>query len=261
MTLLQALIFGIVEGTTEFLPVSSTGHLMLTARALGLSQTEFLKTFEIVIQFGAILSVVVLYWKTLLVNIEVLKRVVLAFLPTAALGLFFYKIIKQFLMGSNQVVLWSLFLGGICLIVFELFHREKDDAVDDISKIPYRTSLLIGLFQSIAMIPGVSRSAATIVGGLVLGLRRKTIVEFSFLLAVPTMLAATVLDLMKNMGQFSVTQINFLSAGFILSFVFALLSVKFLLNFIKHHSFISFGVYRIILALSFWLLSSTMVFV
>lgn len=255
MDLLHALIFGIVEGVTEFLPISSTGHLMLTARLLGLSQTEFLKTFEIVIQFGAILSVIVLYWKTLLVNFQVLKRVIIAFIPTAILGLFFYKIIKQFLMGSNQIVLWSMFIGGICLIVFEILHREKDDAIEDLGSISYRTSILIGLFQSIAMIPGVSRSAATIIGGLVLGLRRKTIVEFSFLLAVPTMLAATALDLMKNVSQFSIAQLNFLSLGFILSFVFALLSVKFLLNFIKHHSFISFGIYRIILALSFWILS------
>jgi undecaprenyl-diphosphatase len=252
VNLLQTLIFGIVEGITEFLPISSTGHLMLTARLLGLSQTEFLKTFEIVIQFGAIMSVIVLYWKTLLVNFEALKRVIIAFLPTAALGLLFYKIIKQFLMKSNQVVLWSMFIGGIALIVFELLHKEKDDAVEDISAIPYRTAIFIGLFQSIAMIPGVSRSAATIVGGLVLGLRRKTIVEFSFLLAIPTMLAATALDLMKNASQFSAAQINFLSVGFILSFVFALLSVKFLLNYIKHHTFISFGIYRIILALSFW---------
>ncbi|MEI6154138.1 MAG: undecaprenyl-diphosphate phosphatase [Deltaproteobacteria bacterium] len=255
MNLLQALIFGIVEGITEFLPISSTGHLMLTARVLGLSQTEFLKTFEIVIQFGAIMSIIVLYWKMLLVNFEVLKRVILAFIPTAVLGLLFYKIIKHYLMASSQVVLWSMFIGGILLIVFELIHREKDNAVEDISTIPYRTAILIGFFQSIAMIPGVSRSAATIVGGLVLGLRRKTIVEFSFLLAVPTMLAATALDLMKNASQFSAAQINFLSVGFILSFVFAMLSVKFLLNFIKHHSFISFGIYRIILALSFWLFS------
>lgn len=173
MSLLQALLFGIVEGVTEFLPVSSTGHLMLTARVMGLSQTEFLKTFEIAIQFGAILSVIALYWKTLLVNVEVLKRVVIAFLPTAALGLLFYRIIKQFLMGSSKVVLWSMLTGGICLILFELIHREKDDALGRIDTIPYRTALLIGLFQSIAMIPGVSRSAATIVGGLVLGLKKE----------------------------------------------------------------------------------------
>jgi undecaprenyl-diphosphatase len=248
----------IVEGITEFLPISSTGHLMLTASILGLSQTEFLKTFEIVIQFGAILSVIVLYWKSLLVNFEILKRVVVAFFPTAVLGLLFYKIIKQFLMTSNQVVLWSMFIGGICLIVFELLHKEKDDAIEDLSTISYRTSLMIGLFQSIAMIPGVSRAAATIVGGLILGLKRKTIVEFSFLLAVPTMLAATGLDLMKNVSQFSVAQLNLLSIGFIVSFFSALLGVKFLLAFIKHHSFISFGIYRIILALLFWIFSNSL---
>ncbi|OPX94721.1 MAG: Undecaprenyl-diphosphatase [Syntrophorhabdus sp. PtaB.Bin006] len=252
MNLLQALIFGIVEGITEFLPISSTGHLILTARALGLSQTEFLKTFEIVIQFGAILSIIVLYWRSLLVNFEILKRVLAAFIPTAVLGLLFYKIIKHFLMGSNAVVLWSMFVGGVCLIVFELWHKEKDDAAEDLSTIPYRTSLLIGLFQSIAMIPGVSRSAATIVGGLILGIRRKAIVEFSFLLAVPTMLAATGLDLMKNVSAFSTAQIGSLAIGFVLSFIFAMLSVKFLLNFIQRHTFISFGVYRIILSLSFW---------
>ena len=231
---------------------------MLTASMLGLSQTEFLKTFEIVIQFGAILSVIVLYWKSLLVNFEILKKVLVAFFPTAVLGLIFYKIIKHYLMTSNQVVLWSMFIGGICLVVFEILHKEKDSAVEDLSTISYRTSLLIGLFQSIAMIPGVSRAAATIVGGLILGLKRKTIVEFSFLLAVPTMLAATGLDLMKNVSQFSVAQLNFLSIGFIVSFFSALLGVKFLLTFIKHHSFVSFGIYRIIIALLFWFFSSVL---
>lgn len=258
MNFIQTFILGIVEGITEFLPISSTGHLILAARLMGLSQTEFLKTFEIVIQFGAILSVIVLYWRSLLVNFEILKKVLLAFFPTAVLGLVFYKIIKHYLMANNQVILWSMFIGGICLIMFELFHKEKDDAVEDLSTISYRTSFFIGLFQSIAMIPGVSRAAATIVGGLILGLKRKTIVEFSFLLAVPTMLAATALDLMKNVSQFSVTQLNFLSIGFIVSFFSALLGVKFLLGFIKHHSFISFGIYRIIIALLFWLSSGVL---
>ncbi|HOP85562.1 MAG TPA: undecaprenyl-diphosphatase UppP [Syntrophorhabdaceae bacterium] len=254
MDFIKALIFGIVEGITEFLPISSTGHLMLVAKIMGLSQTEFLKTFEIVIQFGAILSVIVLYWRSILLNLDIIKRVVIAFLPTAILGLIFYKIIKQYLMKSELVVLWSMFIGGICLIIFELLHKERSDAIEDITSIPISTLIIIGLFQSIAMIPGVSRSAATIIGGLILGLKRKTIVEFSFLLAIPTMLAATVLDLAKNIGAFSISQINFLSAGFIFSFIFALLSVKFLLNFIKGHTFISFGIYRIIVSIGFWLL-------
>jgi undecaprenyl-diphosphatase len=252
MDFLHAIIFGIVEGITEFLPISSTGHLMLTAQVLGLGQTEFIKTFEIAIQLGAILSVVLLYWRSLLVNMEIAKRVITAFIPTAVLGLLFYKIIKRYLLVSTTVVLWSLLLGGIFLIIFELIHRQKEEAVDDLASIPYRSCILIGFFQSIAMIPGVSRAAATIVGGLFLGLNRKTIVEFSFLLAVPTMLAATCLDLYKNASSFSTEQMGFLAIGFVVSFIAALAAVKFLLNFIKHHTFISFGIYRIAIVLLFW---------
>ena len=253
MNLFQTLVMSIVEGVTEFLPISSTGHLMLTAQVLGLSQTDFLKTFEITIQFGAILSVVVLYWKQLLVDLRVLKKVIAAFIPTALLGLVFYRIIKTYLLTNCNIVLWSLLLGGLALIGFELLHKEKDDAIDDLASIPYGTALLIGLFQAVAMIPGVSRSAATIVGGLVLGLKRKTIVEFSFLLAVPTMLAATGLDLLKNASGFSVGQLGYLSLGLVFSFISALIGVKFLLRFIKNHTFIPFGIYRIVLAIAFWL--------
>jgi undecaprenyl-diphosphatase len=253
MDILHAIVFGIVEGITEFLPISSTGHLMLTAQVMGLGQTEFLKTFEIAIQLGAILSVVVLYWRSLLVELEIAKRVIAAFLPTAVLGLLFYKIIKRYLLANTHVVLWSLLIGGIFLVIFEIIHRHREESIDDLKAVPYSTALLIGLFQSIAMIPGVSRSAATIVGGLILGLKRRTIVEFSFLLAVPTMLAATCLDLYKNASSFSTGQLGSLIVGFIVSFIAALLGVKFLLNFIKHHTFIPFGIYRIALVIMFWI--------
>ncbi len=252
MNFFDALIFGIVEGVTEFLPISSTGHLMLSAKVMGFSQTNFLKSFEIAIQLGAILSVLVLYWKKFLVDFEVLKRVLAAFLPTALLGFFLYKVVKKVLLNSPQVVLWSLFLGGIFLIIFEWLHREKESTVEDLAKISYRKAFLIGIFQSLAMIPGVSRAAATIVGGLLLGLKRRTIVEFSFLLAVPTMLAATALDLLKSVHEFSWGQMEFLLVGFVSSFAVALLSIKFLLHFIKNHTFVWFGVYRIAVALLFW---------
>lgn len=244
----------LVEGITEFLPISSTGHLILTAQTLGLTQDDFMKTFEISIQLGAILSVVVLYWRQLIVDVRVLTRVIAAFIPTAVLGLIFYKIIKTYLLTSSAIVLWSLLVGGFVLIIFELLHEEKEGAIEDLASIPFGTSLLIGLFQAVAMVPGVSRSAATIVGGLVLGLKRKTIVEFSFLLAVPTMAAATGLDLLKNATSFSNNQIGLLSVGFVLSFVSALAAVKFLLQFIKNHTFISFGIYRIAVAIAFWIL-------
>jgi len=252
MDIFNAIIFGIIEGITEFLPVSSTGHLMLTARLLGFSQTEFMKTFEIAIQLGAILSVVVLYWRSLLVDFKVMQRLAVAFAPTAVLGIIFYKIIKTVLLDSQQIVLWSLFLGGIFLIIFELFHKEKEDAGAELANISFKKAFWIGVFQSVAMVPGVSRSAATIIGGLFLGLKRKTIVEFSFLLAVPTMLAATGLDLLKNAGAFSVHQFFFLAVGFLVSFAVAILSIKFFLYFIKSHNFIAFGVYRVLIALLFW---------
>ena len=252
MHFLHVLIFGIVEGITEFLPISSTGHLMLTAKLLQISQSEFIKSFEIAIQLGAILSVVVLYWGSFFKSWEIWKRLLVAFTPTALIGVLLYKTIKRYLLGNNEVVLWSLFMGGLFLIIFELFHHEEQDAVEELSSISYPQALIIGLFQSVAMIPGVSRSAATIIGGLFVGLRRKTIVEFSFLLAVPTMFAATALDLLKSSQVFKPEQFVSLGAGFVISFLVAIIAIKLLLTFIKRHNFIIFGVYRIIIALVFW---------
>lgn len=254
MQFLHVLIFGIVEGIAEFLPISSTGHLILTAKLLQISQSEFIKSFEIVIQLGAILSVVVLYWNRFIKNWQIWKRLLVAFLPTVLIGALLYKTIKKYLLGNNEVVLWSLFIGGLFLIIFELFHKEKKDAVEELSSVSYPQALVIGLFQSVAIVPGISRSAATIIGGLVAGLKRKNIVEFSFLLAVPTMLAATVFDLLKNSQAFKPEQFVSLAAGFIISFFVAIFAIKFLLAFIKRHSFIPFGIYRIIIALLFWFL-------
>ena len=253
MNIIQAVILGIVEGVTEFLPISSTGHLMLSGKLLGLVQTEFLKSFEIAIQLGAILSVVVLYRKTLLKGMEIWKRVLVAFLPTACIGLILYKVLKRFLLANNAVVLWSLFLGGIFLIIFELLHREKASSANEIKSISYKQAACIGFFQSIAIIPGVSRSAATIIGGLALGLKRKTIVEFSFFLAIPTMLAATSWDLLHSAATFNRQEFFVLGVGFSVSFLVAIIAIKFLLAFIKQHNFVSFGVYRIIAAVIFWL--------
>lgn len=253
LTEFQALILGIIEGVTEFLPVSSTGHLILSSQLLKIEQTDFVKSFEITIQLGAILSVLILYWKKLFFDAKTFKKVTLAFLPTAAAGLAFYELIKTYLIGNSNVVLWSLFLGGVFLIIFELFHKEKT-GINDISKISYGQSFLIGFFQAVSIIPGVSRAAATIIGGLALGVNRAAVVEFSFLLAIPTMLAATGFDLLKNAGSFSPDQFYILGLGFAVSFFSAMLAIRFLLSFIKKHSFVSFGVYRIILVLVFWLL-------
>jgi len=251
---LIAAILGVVEGLTEFLPVSSTGHLILASRLMGLAQTEFVKSFEIAIQLGAILAVVVLYRKTLFNDIEALKRVIVGFIPTGILGLVFYKIVKRYLLDSDATVLWALFLGGIALIAFELLHRSKPgtDGEADVRKITYRQALVIGVCQSVAMIPGVSRSAASVVGGLAQGIDRATTVRFSFLLAVPTMLAATGLDLIKSRGSFVAGDATALAIGAAVSFAVALLAIKFLLKYVRTHTFIPFGIYRIAVALAFW---------
>lgn len=253
MNYIFAAVLGVVQGITEFLPISSTGHLILTSNLLHLPATEFWKSFEIAIQLGSILAVVVLYVKKYITKVPVIKKIITAFLPTAVLGLAFYKLIKQFLLGNSTVVLWSLLIGGAVLIIFELLYKEKLTATEDISAISYKQCLLIGLCQSLAMVPGVSRSAATVVGGLALGLKRKTIVEFSFLLAVPTMLAATGLDLLKSAGSFKAGDFGVLGVGFVVSFIVALFSIKFLLEFIKKHTFLPFGVYRVVVAILFWL--------
>lgn len=289
MDFVQAIILGIVEGITEFLPISSTGHLILTSNLLAIEQTEFVKTFEISIQSGAILSVIFLYSlpagrqgeQLLKVDFEILKRVLVAFIPTAILGFTLYKFIKN-LLGSSEVVLLSLFLGGIILIAVEiLFQRgvarsggpltsARSPAIggartsgggaerqDPEQKLSYERAFVIGLFQSVSMIPGVSRAAATIIGGMLVGLPRKTAVEFSFLLAVPTMLAATALDLtsyLPAVASAKAGELTSLAVGFITSFIVALISIKWLLKYVQRHNFIIFGIYRIAIAAIYFLL-------
>jgi undecaprenyl-diphosphatase len=250
MSLLQAIILGVVEGITEFLPVSSTAHLILAAQVLHLAETEFVKSFQIIIQLGAILSVVVLYWKKFW-HWDVLKKLVVAFIPTGVIGLTVYKAVKGYLLGNVHVVLLSLLIGGIALVIFERFPRTDREEVD-FSEITYTRALLIGLFQAIAIIPGVSRSAATIVGGSLLGVSKRTIVEFSFMLAVPTMVAASGLELVKNHEALA-GNFGLLAVGFVVSFVTAIAAIKSFLGYIKKHDFAAFGWYRIALAVVFYL--------
>ena len=251
MELIHAIILGVVEGITEFLPISSTGHLILTAKLLELPQSQFLKSFEIAIQLGAICAVILLYWRSFL-DLPVLKRIAAAFIPTALIGFALYSFIKEYLIGNEKVVLAALAVGGIILIVFELLHKESATAPESIAAISYGQAVAIGFFQAIAVIPGVSRSAATIIGGLLAGLKRTTIVEFSFLLAVPTMAAATGFDILKSYSSFNSGDALLLLAGFVTAFLVAIVVIKFFLRFIKTHSFISFGVYRILIAALFW---------
>lgn len=248
----DAILLGIVEGLSEFLPISSTGHLILTAKLLGLEQTGFLPSFEVVIQLGAILAIIVLYWRKLFLDRAVMERIVVALLPAVVIGGVLYPWIKS-LFAMEAVVVAALFLGGVLIILFERFHKEKPDAVDDLAALPYRTAFFVGMFQVLSVIPGVSRAGATILGGLALGMKRRATVEFSFLLAVPTMIAATAIDLTKNGATFASSEWGLLSVGFIVAFIVAILAVKFFLRFVESHTFIAFGVYRIVVALLFLL--------
>lgn len=249
LSFFHAILLGIVEGITEFLPISSTGHLVLASNLLQITETDFVKSFQIIIQLGAILAIAVLYWKQLLINRQVLKLVAIGFIPTGIIGLALYKIVKHYFLGNAHVVLWAMLIGGITLIVFEKLHKESAFEGEKVESISYYHAALIGCCQALAIIPGVSRSAATIVGGLWLGYKRKTIVEFSFLLAVPTMLAATGLDLLKNAGTIvRGGGLGILAVGFIVAFIVAFAVVKWLLGFIKNHTFMGFGIYRVLAA-------------
>ncbi len=252
MDLAHTVILAIVEGITEFLPISSTGHLVLASKLLSIPQTEVNKTFEIVIQLGAILAVVILYTGRLLSNVELLKRTIVAFIPTGILGFLLYKIVKSYLLGNIYVTLASLLIGGLIMIFMEQRHKGKSG--HEIEDLSYTQSFGVGLIQSLSMVPGVSRAAATIIGGMFLGLSRKAAVELSFMLAIPTMLAATAYDLLKSYKEFSSSDFTALTLGFVVSFVVALVAVRWFLSYIKKYDFVPFGIYRIILAILFFLL-------
>ena len=246
MDIYDAIILGVVEGITEFLPISSTAHLILAGNALAIPATEFFKSFEIAIQLGAILAVITLYFK-LFLNIKTLKNIAAGFIPTAILGLVFYSSVKS-IIANVQVVLLALFIGGVLLIIFEIWHKKR--VIGDRTTITLSECMVIGLCQAFAFIPGVSRAAATIVGGLILGISRMTITEYSFLLAVPTMAAATGFDLIKNRESVFVSgNLTLLVVGLLVSYIVAMIAIKFLLAYLRKHDFTVFGVYRILIAI------------
>ena len=249
MTWLESIILGVLEGVTEFLPISSTGHLILASTLLEIPPSTFLSSFQIAIQLGAIAAVVALYWRVFL-DPHLLMKLFVAFVPTGLVGVLVYPYVKGFLLGNAFVVVVALFVGGIALIAFELLHKEPAET----RAITWRQAVVVGAFQAIAIIPGVSRSAATIVGGLLVGIRRTTIVEFSFLLAVPTMMAATGYDLLKSADTFAFDQFGLLALGFLTSFAVALVSMRLLLRVVRRFGFIPFGIYRIVLAAAFFLI-------
>ena len=264
MSILDTIIIAIVEGLTEFLPVSSTGHMIITQNILGVESTPFVKAFTFIIQFGAILSVVVLYWKRFfklnhspapegagafrrfLHKYDFYWKLFVAFIPAAVLGLLFSDAIDEML-ESVEVVAVTLILGGI----FMLFSDKIFNKGSEKTKLTERRAFCIGLFQCISMIPGVSRSMATIVGGMAQKLTREAAAEFSFFLAVPTMLAATLFKMLKifteeNGAQILKENLDTLIVGNVVAFIVAMLAIKFFINFVTKYGFKAFGWYRII---------------
>lgn len=257
MTLFDALILGALEGITEFLPISSTGHLILASQLLGLEQTNAHKAFEVSIQLGSILAVLFLYAKRLLQDKTLWFKIAIAFLPAGALGFLFYKNIKA-LFGVETVSI-MLIVGGIVFLVFEYLRRDKPlDEGKDVSELSYKEAFLIGIFQSLSMIPGTSRSGATLIGGLLIGLNRKSAAEFSFLLAIPTMIIATAYDLIKHRHEMVVDDYSMLAIAFVTAFIFALITVKAFVGFVSRHTFVPFAIYRIVVGIIFFYFVATL---
>jgi len=251
--ILTAIILGIVEGVTEFLPVSSTGHLILATQLLGYDAEKW-KVFNVVIQLGAIMAIVVLYWRTFMGVIggliagergalHFVRNVLIAFLPAAVIGLAIHKKIEAML-GNATIVAWALIVGGVAIIIIERIAKRV--TVTSVSDMPVRSALGIGFIQCLAMIPGVSRSGATIMGALSLSVDRKTAAEFSFFLAIPTMLGATALELFKNRHALGSVGMDLIGIGFAVSFIVALVVVKAFVAVISKTGFTPFAIYRII---------------
>lgn len=256
-SLIDIVILGIVEGVTEFLPVSSTGHLILANRLLGFDP-EAWKLFNVVIQLGAILAIVVLYWRTFATVIagmikgnrlswRFVGNVVVAFLPAAVIGLALHKYIEA-LLGHAEVVAIALIVGGIAILVIE--RLAKTVTVHGVAEMPVRTAVGIGFAQCLAMVPGVSRSGATIMGALTMGVERRTAAEFSFFLAIPTMLGATVLELWKNRALLDAGQVHDIAIGFVVAFIVAIIVVRAFVAVISRYGFAPFAWYRIVVGIA-----------
>jgi undecaprenyl-diphosphatase len=261
MTILQAIIIAIVEGLTEYLPVSSTGHMILVTSMLGIEPDDFVKFFTVNIQLGAILAVVVLYFKRFFKSIDFYKKLMISFVPAAILGMLFSDLIDDLLESPGTVAV-MLLIGGIVLLFVDRWFKDTRGTITN--EVTNKSAFIIGCYQCIAMIPGVSRSAATIIGGMQQNLNRKSAAEYSFFLAVPTMFGATakkVLDIYKDKGLefFDQDRIFLLAIGNLVAFVVAMIAIKGFITYLSQHGFRYFGWYRILIgAIILLLLGSEM---
>lgn len=250
MNIIQTIILAIIEGLTEFLPISSTGHMILASYVMKIHENEFVKTFEVAIQLGAIMAIALMYVKRFFQSLDIYLKLIVAFLPTAVVGFLAYDFIKAYLFNP-VVVSISLIIGGVILILLDKTVVQKEKQIVSLEQIPIKNAFFIGLMQCLSMIPGTSRAAATIIGGVFNKLDKTQATEFSFLLAIPTMFAATGYDLLKTDINFTSEEITLLLIGLVFAFISAWFAVKIFLKIVENYGFKYFGYYRILLGLIF----------
>lgn len=248
MTTLQAIVLAVIEGLTEYLPVSSTGHIILGSWLMGINNDAFVKDYTVMVQFGAILAVVVLYWRRFILNVRLYPAILVAFLPAAAIGLLIKKHI-DLILGSVWIVGSTLLVGGVLLVFTDRWLKNHRVRVANLEDLLWKSSVKIGLFQCLAFLPGMSRSAATIWGGLFEGVSLVAATEFSFFLAVPTLSGASFLKLLKVHNEITAEQWRILLYGNIVSFLVGLVAMRFFVHLIQRHGLKFFGYYRIAVGL------------
>ncbi len=245
MDIFQAVIIGIIEGFTEFLPISSTGHMIVASEFLGVSQDNLTKAYEVIIQFAAILAVMLVYRdKLTLKKIDLWSKLMVAFFPLAIVGFIFKDVIKELFTVNTVAVMFIV--GGVIFLVVEKFYKEKESHTNEVENVSYKQALVVGFAQIFSLIPGTSRAGATIIGGMLIKMNRKTSAEFSFLLAIPVMGAVTAYDLLKHYSEFADANWPAFIIGFIVAFIVAYITIKLFLVFLQRFTFVAFGIYRIL---------------
>ena len=245
MDVFQAIIIGIIEGFTEFLPISSTGHMIVASRFLGIEQDNLTNAYEIIIQFSAIIAVMLIYKEKIsFKKIDLWSKLFVAFLPLAIVGFIFKDVIEE--LFNIKTVAYMFIVGGVVFLIVEYFYKEEKAYVVEVEEVTYKQSLIVGFSQIFSLIPGTSRAGATIIGGLLCGLDRKVSSDFSFLLAIPVMGAVSGYSLLKHYEEFAQAQWGVFVVGFVVAFIVAYITVKLFLVFIQKFSFVPFGIYRIV---------------
>ncbi len=245
MDILQAVIIGIIEGFTEFLPISSTGHMIVASQFLGIEQSSVIKAYEVIIQFAAILAVVLLYKdKINLKEIDLWSKLMAAFLPLAIIGFLLKDWVKEIFV--IETVAWMFIVGGIIFIIVEYFHVDEEKESKEIEEVTWFQAMVIGFGQVLSLVPGTSRAGSTIIAGMLSGVNRKASTEFSFLLAIPVMVAVSGYDLLKHYHDFVGADMTAFVVGFMVAFVVAYITIKLFIVFLQRFTFVAFGIYRII---------------